>query len=218
MQQDGRFEVRLSSPVRSVEQSADRVAVTTTDGTVHTARKVIVAVPLNCLVDIDFKPDISVAKQRVSAARHTGSGTKIYARTTRKHPVFVGHGNHDMPISFLFPEYDDAENQLLIGFGVNPDSLDIHDTQEITAAMRRFIPDLELAETYSYDWNSDPYARGTWCMYPPETLTNDLTELQRPEGNVYFAGSDIANGWRGFIDGAIESGIHTARLVADDLA
>ena len=30
--------------------------------------------------------------------------------------------------------------------------------------------------------------------------------MQRPEGAVVFAGSDIANGWAGFIDGAIESG------------
>ena len=27
-----------------------------------------------------------------------------------------------------------------------------------------------------------------------------------PEGRVVLAGSDIANGWAGFIDGAIESG------------
>ena len=218
MQQDGRYEIRHSSPVRSVVQTADKVEVTTADGAIHEARKVIVAVPLNCLVDIEFTPNISDTKRRVSAARHTGSGTKIYARTTKKYPIFMGHGNHDMPISFLFPEYDDAESQLLIGFGLDPDRLDIHNTQEITEAMRRFIPELELEETFSYDWNNDPYARGTWCMYPPNTLTNDLTELQRPEGNIYFAGSDIASGWRGFIDGAIESGIHTALRVADDLA
>ena len=218
MHNDGSYETRQSSPVRSVVQSADRVEVTTADGEVHEARKVIVAVPLNCLIDIEFIPNISEAKRRVSAARHSGSGTKIYARTAKKYPIFVGHGNHDMPISFLFPEYDDAESQLLIGFGVDANQLDIHSKEDIAAAMRRFIPDLELEETFSYDWNADPYSRGTWCMYPPNTLTSDLEELQRPEGNVYFAGSDIASGWRGFIDGAIESGMQCARQVADDLA
>ena len=36
--------------------------------------------------------------------------------------------------------------------------------------------------------------------------------MQRPEGRVVFAGSDIANGWAGFIDGAIESGLRGASL------
>ncbi len=30
--------------------------------------------------------------------------------------------------------------------------------------------------------------------------------MQRPEGRLRLAGSDLANGWSGFIDGAIESG------------
>jgi monoamine oxidase len=31
--------------------------------------------------------------------------------------------------------------------------------------------------------------------------------MRRPEGNVILAGSDLASGWAGFIDGAIESGL-----------
>jgi len=31
--------------------------------------------------------------------------------------------------------------------------------------------------------------------------------MRRPEGSGLRAGSDVANGWSGFIDGAIESGL-----------
>ena len=31
--------------------------------------------------------------------------------------------------------------------------------------------------------------------------------MRRPEGPVLLAGSDLADGWAGFIDGAIESGL-----------
>ena len=55
-------------------------------------------------------------------------------------------------------------------------------------------------------------------MFRPNVLTQDFKELQRPEGNVYFAGADIANGWRGFIEGAIESGMRVARDVDVDLS
>ena len=54
-------------------------------------------------------------------------------------------------------------------------------------------------------------------MYLPNTLTSKLLESKRTEGNVYFEGSGIASGWRGFIDSAIESGSYTARQVADNL-
>jgi monoamine oxidase len=44
-------------------------------------------------------------------------------------------------------------------------------------------------------------------------LTGALAELQRPEGRVLLAGSDYADGWAGFIDGAIESGMRAGRDV-----
>ena len=44
-------------------------------------------------------------------------------------------------------------------------------------------------------------------------LTGALAELQRPEGRVLIAGSDYADGWAGFIDGAIESGMRAGRDV-----
>jgi monoamine oxidase len=44
-------------------------------------------------------------------------------------------------------------------------------------------------------------------------LTGALAELQRPEGRVFIAGSDYADGWAGFIDGAIESGMRAGRDV-----
>jgi monoamine oxidase len=38
--------------------------------------------------------------------------------------------------------------------------------------------------------------------------------MQRPEGRVVLAGSDLADGWSGFIDGAIESGLRAGALAA----
>ena len=217
MQADSHAELKLSSPVAAVTQKEGSVTVTTKAETNYTARAVILALPINCLVDIDFSPAISATKQRVSRARHTGSGTKVYARIKGPMPVFLGHGTHDMPLNFLWTEYDDRDSQLLVGFGASPQTLDIGDEQAVQRAVHDFVPEAEVIESFGYDWNSDPYSRGTWCMYRPNVLTQDLRELQRPEGNVHFCGSDIANGWRGFIDGAIESGLIVGQRVADQL-
>lgn len=102
-----------------------------------------------------------------------------------------------------------------MGFGASADLLDPTSETAVVQAVRSYLPDAELTMFFSWDWNGDPYSRGTWCMYPPNVLTQHFAELQRAEGNVFFAGADIADGWRGFIDGAVESGLHVGRQVAD---
>lgn len=43
--------------------------------------------------------------------------------------------------------------------------------------------------------------------------TRNLKALQEPHGSIFMASSDWANGWRGFIDGAIEQGTRAAAKV-----
>ena len=218
IQADSRAELRMGTAVKQVNQSTDGVQVITRRGEQISARSVIVAVPLNCLSDIEFNPGISQVKLAASRQRHTGSGTKIYARIKGKRPVFIGHGKQEMPLCFSWTEYDDPDSQILCGFGASPDYLDINDDEAVQQAFSAYMPGIEVLESYGYDWNLDPYAKGTWCMYPPGMLTSSLRELQRPEGHVFFAGADIANGWRGFIDGAVESGLSVAHQVTEKLS
>ena len=58
-----------------------------------------------------------------------------------------------------------------------------------------------------------PDARETWPMHRTGYLTDSLPALQQPLGRVRLAGSDIADGWGGFIDGAIDSGLKAARAI-----
>jgi monoamine oxidase len=63
-----------------------------------------------------------------------------------------------------------------------------------------------------HDWWRDEYSRGTWSVFRPGQLTV-LPALQARHGRVVFAGSDVADGWNGFMDGAVESGLRAARSV-----
>lgn len=217
MHADSRAETRLGAAVRAVEQREDGVDVIDRSGERFRARAAIVCVPLNCLGDIAFTPTLAAAKREVSAARHTGSGAKIYARVAgRGSPIFC-NGPHDMPLNFLWSEYQDEDSEILVGFGASSAQLDVNDESAIANAIKTYLPNTKLLEFFTYDWNVDPYSRGTWCMYRPQVLSRHFSELQRAEGHVYFAGADIANGWRGFIDGAIESGLSAARVVSDQL-
>ncbi|CAM0554671.1 Pseudooxynicotine oxidase [Vreelandella titanicae] len=212
--EDSRAEFKTGQPVRKVEQVDDRVSVTTARGETFIAKKLILSVPLNVVSGIEFSPSISSIKMDTSQQRHTGSGIKTYIRIKGNHPVMFGQGNQDMPFTFIWTEYEDENSQILVAYGISPEQLDTTDAEAIQSAVNQYFPDTEIIDFASYNWNVDPYALGTWCMYRPGWLTERLEELQRPEGNIHFATSDIASGWRGFIDGAIESGAQAAEQVS----
>jgi monoamine oxidase len=52
-------------------------------------------------------------------------------------------------------------------------------------------------------------------MHRAGFLTESLADFQKPQGRLVIAGADYANGWGGFIDGAIESGLEAARTIHD---
>lgn len=52
----------------------------------------------------------------------------------------------------------------------------------------------------------------------PGLLSTHLKDMRAQQGNIIFACSDWALGWRSFIDGAIEEGTRAAAAVQADLA
>jgi monoamine oxidase len=58
----------------------------------------------------------------------------------------------------------------------------------------------------------EEFSRGPPLVFRARQATELLAELQESEGRLVFAGSGIANGWNGFIDNAVESGVR-ARVV-----
>jgi monoamine oxidase len=75
-----------------------------------------------------------------------------------------------------------------------------------------------VLDATAHDWLADEFSNGTWAIHRPNWYTDHHAEMRRPEDRVLLAGSDIANGWSGFIDGAIESGLRAgawARAVAE---
>jgi len=211
---DGAPAVRLGTPVARVEQGGGEVRVISVQGERFRARAVIVALPMNVLASVEFTPALDSAKLSASQERHAGAGVKLYARVRGEVPNFVGFAPESEPLSMLFTAETGTEGGVLIGFGTSPQQLDTHNKPAVQAAVERFLPGVEVVDSFAYDWHLDPYSLGTWCVLRPEQMTKFLAKLREPEGLVHFAGGDIALGWRGFIDGAIESGSRVAHEVA----
>ncbi len=98
----------------------------------------------------------------------------------------------------------------MVGFGSDPGALDARNVSEVQDAFAAFVPGAKVLKVEAHDWNSDPYSLSTWMAFRPGQITRFGTGLRRPEGWLAFAIADMAIGWTGYIDGAIESGSRSA--------
>lgn len=214
---DIKGEVRLNNPVTAITHDQDGVSVTVEDGTALRARKVILTAPLNILHELDITPPLSDAKLAASQSGTASQGVKLWIRVKGPIKPFFAYSTQDHPLSVVRTEFVGDEDAVLVSFGADASRIDVTSIEEVSKALRTWRDDLEVLEIAAHDWNADPYAKETWLIHRPEAYTQSQAELQRPEGNLHLAGADIANLWAGFFDGAIESGLRTAREVAATL-
>src|SRR5262245_22273200 len=201
------YETRLSTPVVAVAQREGGVEVHTRAGETIQARRVVVAVPLNALGGIEFDPPLSDTKQAGIELGQASRGVKIFIHA-RGEPVFTNGIRPRHPFGYLDTEiiYPD-ETQLMIGFGYDQAICDASDLAGVQRQLDDIIPGYEALAATAHDWLADEVSRGTWATHRPGSCMTCHAGLQRPEGAVRLAGSDFANGWAGFMDGAIESGL-----------
>ncbi len=201
------FEQRLQTPVAAVSRRGERVEVETRAGTVHGAAAVIVAVPLNALDAIQFDPPLPEDKQRAIALGQASRGIKIMI-VARGEPVLQNAIRPGHPFGYLGSEELSGDgSQLMIGFGPDAARCDAGDLPAVQRSLDEILPGYDLVDATAHDWLSDEFSRGTWAIHRPGWYEHHHAAMRRPEGRVVFAGSDLANGWAGFIDGAIESGL-----------
>jgi monoamine oxidase len=205
-----RFETRLSTPVAAVGRDDSGVEVHSRAGATIPARAVIVAVPLNALAGIEFDPRLPDGKQEAIALGQASRGIKIFIHA-RGEPVIQNAIRPGHPFGYLDTEilYPDG-TQLMIGFGPDAESCDATDLTAVQRQLDEILPGYEALAATAHNWLADEFSRGTWAIHRPGWYTRHHAEMLRPEGSVIFAGSDFANGWAGFMDGAIESGLRAA--------
>jgi len=217
MIEDGQPDVRLGTAVAEVNQDGERVQVVTESGQKFEARAVVAALPMNVLADIRFNPGLAPAKLAASRERHSAAGMKVYIHVKGEVPwtnILAGEGE---PFCSVLTMVDSSGKKKLVAFGTDPSRIDVRDRSAVQKELRRYLPEVEVTDTLSYDWHLDPYSKGTWCILRKGQATKYLQSLREPHGHVHFAGGDIALGWRGTIDGAIETGNRTAHEVIAQL-
>ncbi|MFC9355748.1 flavin monoamine oxidase family protein [Rhodococcus sp. NPDC057014] len=218
---DGGAELRLSSPVARIASEKDCVEVTLASGEVVTGAVAVVATPSGVWPDLDFSPSLSA--ERLDAAKvgmQTPRGSKGAAVIRGEARRFFIQPRLGHKIAIMWTTHQHSDDEQFITFMSseamkNPDDLD-----EVSAALRDLLPNVEVSEVHTDSWGpEDQFARGGWPLLAPGQLSGSAPHetLTKPEGRVVFATADIATLWSSFIDGAIESGLRAARDVREIL-
>ncbi len=219
--------VITGSPVLSVhyESDEDGVTIVTTTGAWE-ARCVVVAMMPADVERIVFDPPLPGARRELQRRWKGRPGVKAFAIYDR--PFWRDRGQSGMAIADARPVTDvldctppDRDDGWLVIF-VDPDR--VADPQHPQAEVLPVLADLfgEQGATptafYSYDWASDSWASGCVTELPTGLLSEVGTALREPVGPIHWAGTETADVWIGYIDGAVRSGRRAAAEVTGWLA
>ena len=73
-------------------------------------------------------------------------------------------------------------------------------------------------EVFEQEWAKDPWSRGCPCpVAPPNLITAVGPALRAPFEHVHFVGTETAFEWKGYMEGAVRSGIRGANEVVQAL-
>nr|XP_054748114.1 amine oxidase [flavin-containing] B-like [Lytechinus pictus] len=224
----GQDRVLTNSPVSSVLQDEEGVTVTTLDGKSYKAKYIIAALPPAMLTKINFTPKLPALRNQLDQRYPMGAVIKTtiyYERPFWKDSGFSGSVLADGIISEI--RYDGKatiENwHALVGF-MSGDGAKDH--CHLTKEQRRdliaqryavfFKTDEALKPVYYVEknWMEEPFIGGGYVGYtPPGVITKYCRVIREPIGRIFFAGTETATKWSGYMDGAVQAGERAAREI-----
>uniref|UniRef100_A0A2K6K9G8 Lysine demethylase 1B n=2 Tax=Rhinopithecus TaxID=542827 RepID=A0A2K6K9G8_RHIBE len=231
------LDIRLKSPVQSVDYSGDEVQVTTTDGTGYSAQKVLVTVPLALLQKgaIQFNPPLS--EKKMKAINSLGAG--IIEKIALQFPYrfwdskvqgadFFGHVPPSASKRGLFAVFYDMDPQkkhsvlmsVIAGEAVaSVRTLDDKQVlQQCMATLRELFKEQEVPDPTKYfvtRWSTDPWIQMAYSFVKTggsgeayDIIAEDI------QGTIFFAGEATNRHFPQTVTGAYLSGVREASKIA----
>jgi monoamine oxidase len=194
---------------------------------------VIVTIPFSVLQFVEIEPRDSFSFNKWKAIRElkyagsTKTGIQFKSRFWEKEGMYGGKTVTDLPITYSqYPSHNLGETGsgvILASYtweddAIPWDSLDSEFRLEFALKNLATIHGKEVVREFetgtSFSWLRNPYSAGAFTIFKPEQVKELSPYISMPEGRVYFAG-EHASTTHGWIQGAIESGIHVAHEIND---
>lgn len=221
--------VELGQPVRAIRRSGSGVVVRTRADT-WAARRVIVTVPPALVGGIRFWPDLP--PNRAQLDQRVPMGTVMKCMAIYDRPFWRDEGLNGMatsnegPVRLTFDNSPpDGRPGVLLGFIEGQAARDMAGasrTERRTAVLdcfaRYFGPKArtDARDYIDKSWAKDRWSRGCYVGFtPPGVLVGYRNAIRNRVGPIHWAGTETADQWAGYMDGAIDSGLRAAGEALD---
>jgi monoamine oxidase len=218
--------IRLNAPVHTIVQDADGVRVLG-EGFAYEARRVIVALPPTLAGRIRYEPLLPANRDQLTQRMPMGSVWKCYAVYDR--PFWREKGLNGLSATddgYVTVTFDnsprDGSRGIMMGFVLANQAKDFsllsqaQRREEALGQFARFYGAEALNAQHYIDqsWANEAYTRGCYAgIMPTGAWTSLGRQLRQPCGRIHWAGTETAEVWNGYIDGAIRSGERVAAEV-----
>ncbi|HEY0973797.1 MAG TPA: flavin monoamine oxidase family protein [Solimonas sp.] len=218
--------IRLNAPVLRIEHDADGVTACGDDFRVR-ARRAIVAIPPTLAGRIRYAPALDGLRDQLTQRMPMGTVIKVqcvYDKPFWRNAGLNGQATGDIrPVKVAFDNSPpDGHVGVLMGFIEGEDG---RRAQRQTVEQRRqatidcFASWFGEAarhpvEYIERNWSAEEWSRGCYAGYFPPGVWSDFgPALRAPIGRLHWAGTETAEIWNGYFDGAVRSGERAAQEV-----
>lgn len=222
--------VVLGAPVRRIMQDHSGVTILSDAGSWR-AKHVIVAVAPTLAGRIDYEPALPALRDGLTQRMPQGSAIKyeaVYPTPFWRSAGLSGYTNSDRPpIHFTYDNSPPSGKPgVMLGFVVGEDARALgllsaaqRRRQVLVAFERLFGPAAgRPRDLIEQNWSNEPWTRGCYAGYMPPGVWSDFgAALRAPIGRLQWAGTETAEVFNGYMDGAVRSGESAAAEVAREL-
>ncbi len=218
--------VRLNQPVSRIRQNDQGVSVTTEAGTEVRARHVIVAMPPAAAGRLVFDPPLPRDRHELQQRAPMGRYFKVivtYDKPFWRDAGFTGEvASVRGPITASYDDDPGDGTGALLNFiggdhalawqALPPDQ----QKQAVLTCLARWFGDAALKPTaYGFNpWGEQRFTGGApVAIMAPGVLSRLGPALRAPCGRIHWAGTEAAEKWTGYMDGAIRAGEAAAKAV-----
>jgi monoamine oxidase len=220
--------VVLDAPVTCIQRNQDGTVTVASRQSDFTARAVVVAIPPAHRAGIQFDPPLPTGHQELTQNWPQGHLSKAYAAYDR--PFWRDNGCSGEALSDEGPVFitfdvspSDTGPGILLGFTDARmfDALPSQQRREVAlAGFAALFGDAASTPIDYLDhcWGTEEFAPGgPTAAVPPGSWTTYGRSLRAPVDTIFWAGTETADAWTGFLDGAVRSGIRAADQAHQEL-
>uniref|UniRef100_A0A452FZL6 Amine oxidase n=1 Tax=Capra hircus TaxID=9925 RepID=A0A452FZL6_CAPHI len=208
--------VKLERPVIHIDQTGENVLVETLNHELYEAKYVISAVPPVLGMKIHFNPPLPMMRNQLITRVPLGSVIKsivYYKEPFWRNMDYCGSmiiEGEEAPVAYTLDDTKpDGSYPAIIGFIL------AHKARKLARKKYLFfLPSLSPVHYEEKNWCEEQYSAGCYTSYfPPGIMTQYGRVLRQPVGRIYFAGTETATHWSGYMEGAVEAGERAAREI-----